>query len=102
MTTIIVLFNLKSGVDVSAYEHWARTTDLPTVKALGSIGDFEVLRAQSLLGSEAKPAYAYVEIIRIADMARFGSDVGSEMMQRVAAEFAGFADAPQFILTEAL
>ena len=37
MTTIIVLFNLKSDASKSAYEAWAKETDLKTVRALNSI-----------------------------------------------------------------
>lgn len=99
---IIVLFNLKAGVDVGAYEHWARTTDIPGVNALGSVTDFQVHRATGLLGSDAAPPYAYIEVIDVADMTAFGVDVASEAVQKVAAEFQLFADNPLFILTETL
>lgn len=99
---IIVLFNLKAGADAGAYERWARTTDIPGVNALGSVADFQVYRATGLLGSDAAPPYAYIEVIDVADMDGFGADVASEAVQKVAAEFQQFADNPQFILTEAL
>ena len=44
MSKIVVLFNVKEGVDLEVYENWARTTDLPTVKNLASIDNFDVLR----------------------------------------------------------
>jgi hypothetical protein len=97
-----VLFNLKPGTDVAAYEQWARTRDLPNVRSLTSIDDFQIYRATGLLGSDAAPPYRYVEIIDVADMADFGKDVANEAMQKVAAEFQTFADNPQFILTEQL
>lgn len=99
---IIVLFNLKPGVDRAAYEQWARATDIPGVRALGSVSDFQVYRATGLLGTDARPPYAYIEAIDVADMAAFGVDVASAAVQKVAAEFQRFADNPQFILTEAL
>ncbi len=99
---IIVLFNLKPGTDVAAYEEWARTRDLPNVRALTSIDGFQIYRATGLLGSDAAPPYRYVEIIDVADMGDFGKDVGNDAMQKVAAEFQAFADHPQFILTEQL
>lgn len=52
---IIVLFNLKPGVDAAAYEAWARSTDIPGVRALKSVDDFQVYRATGLFGSDAKP-----------------------------------------------
>ena len=98
---IIVLFNLKPGVDASAYENWARTTDIPGVRALGSIADFQVYRTTGVLGSDEKAPYEYIEVIDVADMEAFGRDAAGETIQKVAAEFRTFAD-PTFIMTEAL
>ena len=52
---IIVLFNPKPGVDAAAYEQWARTTDIPGVRRLRSVSDFQVYRATGLLGTNARP-----------------------------------------------
>ena len=101
-TTIVVLFNLKPGVSPSDYEQWAKTTDLPTVRKLGSVNQFSVLRTTGLLGTEAPAPYQYVELLEINDMQRLGADVSSETMQRVAAEFQQFADNPQFMLTDVI
>jgi hypothetical protein len=102
MTMLVVLFNLKPGVDAAVYEQWARTTDLPTVKALGSVSQFQVLRSQSVLGSDAKPPFQYIELLDVSSMPELFADIGSPTMQRVAAEFQSFADQPIFIVTESL
>jgi hypothetical protein len=99
-TRIVALFNLKRGVTPADYERWARRVDLPTVNGLKSIENFEVFRATSLLMSEAKPPYQYIEIIDVGDMDGFGRDVASEKMQKVAAEFQAMAADLCFILTE--
>ncbi|MFZ4690118.1 MAG: REDY-like protein HapK [Polymorphobacter sp.] len=99
---MIVLFNLKPGVAVAEYEAWAKTRDIPIVRALPSIDDFQVYRSTGLFGSDAGAPYAYVEIIDVADMDGFGKDIGTAAMQANMAEFNGFADAPAIILTEAL
>ncbi len=101
MTRLIVLFNLKPGIDVNHYETWARQVDLPTVHGLKSIQGFDIFRSVSLLGSAAPPPYQYIEIIDVKDMAEFGAEIATDTMGRVAAEFAAFADAT-FILTERL
>ena len=98
---LIALFNLKSGVSVERYERWARATDIPTVKKLASIADFQVLRSTGLLGSDAAPPYQYVEIIDVADQDQFGRDVAGEAMQAIAAEFQTMADVV-FLRTEPL
>lgn len=99
---IIVLFNLKPGVDPAVYEAWAAARDIPTVRALPSIAGFEVSAATGLLGSDGRPPYQYVEVIDVADVDRFGSDIGTETMQKIAAEFQGFADNPVFVTTRAV
>lgn len=102
MTTIVVLFNLKKGVNVTEYEQWAKETDLPTASSLPSVDQFEVLRTEGLIMSEDNAPYQYIEILKINSMEQFGTDVSSEVMQKVAQEFQSFADNPLFISTSNL
>lgn len=97
--TLIVLFNLKQGKSPEDYERWAVTTDIKTVKALSSVGDFKLYKADGLLMSDDAPPYQYAELIQVHDMEAFGADVSSDTMKRVAAEFQDFADSPVFMLT---
>ena len=99
---IVVLFNLKEGVDPADYEAWARGTDIPGVNALTSVHGFTVHKATGMFGSDATPPYQYVEIIDIVAMEPFVADVSDPEFQKVAAAFGDFADNPQFILTEDL
>ncbi|MBU2919619.1 REDY-like protein HapK [Psychrosphaera sp. F3M07] len=99
MTTIIVLFNLKDTAQVSEYESWAKTTDIPTASGLPSVDKFAVLKAEGLLMSEDNSPYQYIEILEINDMEQFGKDASSAVMQKVAGEFQSFADNPLFIMT---
>ena len=82
MTHLIVLFNLKDGVERSEYETWARSTDLPIVRGLDSINSFSIYRASELLGSDEKPPFQYVEVIQIDDMERFGDEWAAEARQK--------------------
>lgn len=100
MSRIVVLFNLKDGVDTADYENWALETDLPTVRNLRSVDDFSVLRSQGLLIGDGDAPYQYVEIIDVNDLETFGSEVSTETMQAVAAQFQAFAADPCFILTD--
>ncbi len=103
MTTIVVLFNLKSDADVKAYEQWAKTTDLPTVRGLKSVDGFDVFRTAGLLGKADQAApYQYVELIEISDMEGFGAECATDTMRKVAGEFQAFADGPCFMLSERL
>ncbi len=99
---IVVIFNLKADAAPDAYENWARSTDIPTVNALGSVTSFSVHRTTGLLGSDDPAPYQYVELLDVGDMEKLGEDVASETMQRVAAEFQEFADNPQFMMTESI
>lgn len=100
MTMIVVLFNLKPGVDSAAYEAWAKATDLPTVNKLSSVAQFDVLRTTGLLGSDSVAPYHYIELLNVADMEQLGADISSETMQAISAEFQTLADNPLFITTE--
>lgn len=99
---IVVLFNLNAGTDVAAFEEWVRTRDLPGVRSRVSVTEFQIYRATGLLGSDARPPYQYVEIIEIESLEGFARDLASDAARKIAEEFRGFADDPQFILTEAL
>ncbi|GLP96329.1 REDY-like protein HapK [Paraferrimonas sedimenticola] len=102
MTKIVVLFNLKDDVAISDYENWARTRDLPIAGGLPSVDQFDILKSQGLLMSDATPPYQYIEVLAINDMDQFGKDISSEEMQKVASEFQSFADNPMFILCDQL
>jgi hypothetical protein len=101
-THIVVLFNLKADADAAAYEEWARTTDLPIVRGLSSVDSFQAMKMQGLLGGDGQPPYQYAEHIVVNDMSRFGEEVASDTMRKVAGEFRQFADAPIFMLAESL
>ena len=102
MSKVIVLFNLKEGVSVTAYEDWAQNTDLPLVNKLPGVENFEVLRTISLFGSDDAAPYQYIEIIDISDIEKFQTALGEETMQRVAQEIQRFADNPIVVTTESL
>lgn len=99
---VIVLFNLKPGVTAADYETWARTRDIPGVRSMPSVDDFTVLRTTGQLGTETPAPYAYVEILEIADIEGFWTDIATDAAQAVAAEFREWADAPVFMTTEEL
>jgi hypothetical protein len=100
---IVVLFNLKPTIDIAKYEEWARSTDIPGVRAMKSVADFKVHRATGLLGSDQPSPYAYVEVIDVADMPLFWQEIVQPGPQKVAAEFREFlAGEPVFITTETL
>jgi hypothetical protein len=100
-TRIVVLLNLRPGVDRAAYEAWARSVDLPTVNGLRSVHGFHVYEATGLLGSTDKPPYDYIEVLDVADMSLFGDEVATSTMQAIAAEFQRWAE-PLFITTRRL
>ena len=100
MAALVVLFNLKDESAKAAYENWAKTTDVPTVKGLNSIDDFKVYRLNSIMGTEENPPFQYCEVIDINDMNALGPELETETMKRVAGEFQAFADNPIFIISE--
>lgn len=98
MQKILVLFNLKPGVDPAAYEDWARTADLPTARGLEAVTQFEVYRSEGLMRTGDAAPYQYVEWLEVTSVEALGNDAQAEAMQAVIAQFQTFADNPQFIL----
>ena len=98
MAIMVVLFNLKPGVTPEQYERWARETDVPAVNALDSVERFRVYRSLGLLGSDAKPPYADMELVEIADLEKLGTDAATEKMQQITQQFQAMADNPIWIL----
>lgn len=99
---IVVLFNLKPGVDRATYEAWARGTDIPGVNALASVDRFTIHRSTGLLGGAGNAPYDYIEVIDFPAMEPFIADISDPEFQKVAAAFGEFADDPKFIVTEDL
>ena len=96
---VVVLFNLRQGVDPVVYEAWATATDLPSVRRLPSVAGFRVHALTGLMFGTGTPPFQYVEVLDITDPDRFGPDVSTPAMQAVAAAFQRFADNPLFLTT---
>jgi REDY-like protein HapK len=99
-TTIIVLFNLKPEIAVADYEAWARDIDIPGVRAIPAVSDYQVRRVTGLFGSDDQPPYQYVERIEISGMDPFLADIADERVQAVIAQFNDHAANPVFLLSE--
>ena len=103
MTTLIVLFNLKSGVSEADYEAFAKTLDIPTVSGLKSVSDFKVYKSYGIFGSDTTPPYRYFELINFSTVDELMGDMGAEpKMADIPAKFAEMADNPMFILTKSI
>ncbi len=100
MSNVLVLFNLQEGVDVEEYERWAKTRDLPIARNLSSVDQFNVLKTNGMFGTDAPAPYQYVELLQVNDFEKLGAEAGEGEMAKVASEFAGFADNPQFIVLQ--
>lgn len=101
MTQIILLYNLQDGVSREEFHNWITTVDYPKMRGLASVDSFRTFETRSLLMGEDSPAYQYVEVFDINDMAAFtGTDMPGDIVQSVMGQFMGFADAPQFIIAE--
>lgn len=100
---VVVLFNLKAGIEPASYEAWARSRDIPGVRSLVSVDDFTIYRTTGLLGGTGPAPYHYVEILDVADRDGFFKDAASPASQAVAREFREYLDGePIFLLTEPL
>ena len=103
MKTLIVLFNLKEGVSAADYEAFAKELDIPTVKSLQSVSEFQVFKSLGIFGSDATPPYQYVEMIHFDSIENLVSDMSKEpKMSEIPAKFQEMADNPIFIVSEVI
>jgi len=94
---MIVLVDLKEGVDPEDYERWVLESYAPAVRELPSVEDWRDYRATGLLGSDAAPPYRYVVTLNIRDLDQLGRDVASEGMQRLLSELHDLAEVTQIM-----
>jgi hypothetical protein len=93
--TMIVLVNLKEGVDPEDYERWVLKSYAPAVRGLPSVEDWRDYRTTALLGSDAAPPYRYVVTLHINDIDQLGRDMASEEMQELLSELHDLAEITQ-------
>jgi hypothetical protein len=97
VATLIVLVNLKDGVDPEDYERWILDSYAPAVRALPSVEDWREYRVNSLLGSDASPPYQYVVTLEVKDLDQLGRDMTGEEMQKLFSELHDLADITQLM-----
>jgi hypothetical protein len=95
--SMIVLVDLKEGVDPEDYERWVLESYAPAVRELPSVEDWRDYRATGLLGSDAAPPYRYVVTLNIRDLDQLGRDVTNEGMQRLLSELHDLAEVTQIM-----
>ena len=97
MTTMVVLVQLKEGVEPEDYERWVLERYAPEVRGLPSVSDWRNHRVTGLLGSDAAPPYRYVVTLEVEDLGGLGRDMSGEEMQRLLGELHEYADATQLL-----
>jgi hypothetical protein len=103
MSAVIISYRLKPGVARADFEHWVRAVDQPTLRGFARVKAFDTFRIERLLIGEDEASTHYVELFHIPDLDGFmAEDMPGETMQAIMAQFAGFAEAPEFMVAEKL
>ena len=97
MPTMIVLVNLREGVNPEDYERWILESYAPAAKGLPSVEDWRDYRVSGLLGSEDAPPYRYVVTLEVKDPEQLGRDMAREEMRRLFSELHDLADITQIM-----
>lgn len=98
---LIILYSLKDGVSRDDFHNWIRTTDYPTMRGLARVESFKTYESKKLLMGEGSPSVGYVEVFDIPDLDGFmAEDLGGATVQGIMGQFMGFAEAPEFIISE--
>ncbi len=94
---MIVLVQLKAGVEPADYERWVQESYAPAVRELPSVSDWRNHRVTGLLGPDDDPPYGYVVTLEVADLARLGEDMAGERIRALLAELHGYAEVTQLM-----
>ncbi|MCF6219834.1 MAG: hypothetical protein L3J65_01850 [Robiginitomaculum sp.] len=98
---LVILYSLKGGVTRDDFHNWIRTVDYPTMRGLARVSSFKTYESKKLLMGEGSPSVGYVEVFNIPDLDGFmAEDLGGDTVQGVMGQFMGFAEAPEFIISE--
>ena len=98
---LVILYSLKDGVTRDDFHNWVRTVDYPTMRGLARVESFKTYESKKLLMGEGSPSVEYVEIFNIPDLDGFmAEDLGGDTVQDIMGQFMGFAEAPEFIISE--
>lgn len=98
---LVVGLNLKDGVDPEDYERFAREVDKPTCEAkLPSIPEWHVHRAKPLPGSDEKPPFDYVEVVRLTSAEQLAEDIEGEVAAELGEGLMRLVEEPVMIVTE--
>ena len=98
---LILLYSLKDGVSRDDFHDFVRTIDYPIMRGLARVESFKTYESKKLLMGEGSPSVGYVEIFDVPDLNGFmAEDLGGATVQGVMGKFMGFADAPEFIISD--
>ena len=67
MPTVFFLARLREGVTPAAYEHWVRSFDYPTARAIPSIISYKTHRLSGPF-RQAGVAYDYIEVVEVTSI----------------------------------
>ena len=98
---LIILYSLKDGVKRDDFHNWVRTVDYPAMRGLARVESFKTFESKKLLMGEGAPSVGYVEVFDVPDLDGFmAEDLGGDIVQGIMGQFMGFAEAPEFIISE--
>ena len=94
---MIVLVELKEGVDPEDYERWVLEDYAPAVRELPSVSDWRNHRVTGVLGSDAEPPYRYVVTLEAEGLEALGRDMAGSEMGRLLGELHEYAGVTQLL-----
>ena len=99
---ILILFNLKPGVEPSDYENWLKEIDLPTSAQLSSVQSYSVFRLGPCPGEVASLPYQYAELVELVSWEQFETESAGEIAQRLSHQWSQFASDPVIMVMNSL
>lgn len=87
MTTILLVYNIKKGVNIEDYKRWSIEVDQPLVNSYDIIKDFDV---EVILNSDSD--WDCFEIVKVDDIKEFEELMETDIFKKEWKKFLEFAE----------
>jgi len=96
--TLIVYYSLKEGQTQESFEDWLREVDIPAYARLRSMSSPVYFRAESLLGEDAEPPFAYLAVIDMTGPEDVEAEMSDPVWADFVADFEGRTEGARFVV----
>ena len=90
MQRVLIMYNLKPGINIEEYKKWSREVDQTTTPFQPGVWRFEVFEIKG--SNKEKAPFQIVEVVEVESYSQWEKAVAGEGMKKVVQDWAKFGD----------